>query len=132
MKKTIVLLTVILASCTSNNDKEVLNEAYEVHKEARNWQKKVISQWQILDTLKTSNISFDSTIKSNKANYELWKHDLLEVPGYPHIHLEGDEHEHHSPMQNNLPAQQILDIQIEARRAIQLIANSNDSLLKRR
>jgi hypothetical protein len=128
MKK--LLLATLLMSmmgCNSKKENAVLNEAFEVHKSMREVQKEVIQQWKSFDEFGT--VQIDSALTSNKALYSAWKHDLLEVPGYPHIHLEGDDHEHHHHEQAKLPHEQILAIQKEAKKAIELIHDRNQKLL---
>lgn len=128
MRKVILAALIIsISSCNSNKRNLLLDEAFEVHKSIREVQKKVILQWISLEEL--SKPKLDSAFISNKALYSAWKHDLLEVPGYPHIHLEGDDHEHHHHEQSKLPDDQILAIQKEALKAIELIHNKNQKLL---
>jgi hypothetical protein len=125
-----ILLAALMMSITGCNSKKknaVLNEAFEVHKSMREVQKEVLQQWKSFDEFSLSEA--DSALTSNKALYSAWKHDLLEVPGYPHIHLEGDDHEHHHHEQAKLPDEQILAIQKEAKKAIELIYDRNQKLL---
>ncbi|MDT4880786.1 hypothetical protein FQZ97_1165690 [compost metagenome] len=86
-----------------------------------------------LDSLQQSAAArpgLDSAVTAHKSAYEAWKHDLLEVPGYPHIHLEGDRHEHHHQEQVRLPDDQILEIQKASRSGIGEIFNKNRRLLE--
>lgn len=123
----VALAVIIVAGCKSDKKNAVLDEAFEVHKSIREVQKEVIVQWKSLEELKTE--MSDSLINQNKELYASWKHDLLEVPGYPHIHLEGDAHEHNHHEQTKLPDNQILEIQKEAKKMIDEIYAKNQKLL---
>lgn len=129
----ITLAGLVALSCGGKKKSPVLDEAFEVHKELREIQKEVISQWRKLDSLQHSPGAYpglDSAIVAHKSEYDAWKHDLLEVPGYPHIHLEGDEHEHHHQEQTRLPDEQILEIQKASRSDIGEILSKNRRLLE--
>lgn len=102
-----------LGSC-KNSSNSVLDEAYKIHEEFREIQKDVLMDIGRIDVLETD--ANREEIKSIKADYIDLKSDILEVPGYPHIHLEGDEHAHGpSPKLSN---EQILEIQKELRARI--------------
>ncbi|MCD8541031.1 MAG: hypothetical protein LRY55_15690 [Leadbetterella sp.] len=129
----ITLAGLVALSCSGKKKSPVLDEAFAVHKELREIQKEVITQWVRLDSLQKSPGAWpglDSVLSAHKSEYEAWKHDLLEVPGYPHIHLEGDVHEHHHQEQTQLPEEQILEIQKAARSGIEEIFSKNRQLLE--
>ncbi|WP_367915118.1 hypothetical protein [Leadbetterella sp. DM7] len=131
--KMITLAALVAFSCGGKKKSPVLDEAYEVHKEIREIQKEVIAQWTKLDSLQNSPGAYpglDSAVAANKSAYDSWKHDLLEIPGYPHIHLEGDVHEHHHQEQSGLPDEQILEIQKASRSGIEDIFSRNHRLLE--
>lgn len=131
--KMITLAGLLALSCGGKKSNPVLDEAFEVHEELREIQKDVITQWVMLDSLKNSPGNYaglDSAVSAHKSEYADWKHDLLEVPGYPHIHLEGDEHEHHHQEQTRLPDEQILEIQKASRLGIEEIFHKNRRLLE--
>jgi|GEM_PF-1072765 len=131
--KMITLAGVLALSCSGKKHSPVLDEAFEIHKELREIQKEVITQLASLDSLKNSPGAFaglDSAVRAHKSEYNAWKHDLLEVPGYPHIHLEGDEHEHHHQEQTRLPDEQILEIQKASLSGIEEIFSKNRRLLE--
>jgi len=132
--KWITLAALLALSCGGKKKTPVLDEAFEVHKELREIQKEVISQWGKLDSLQHSPGAYpglDSAVAAHKAEYDDWKHDLLEVPGYPHIHLEGDEHQHHHQEQTQLPDGQILEIQKAAKEGIGKISAANQRLFQK-
>lgn len=131
--KIITLAGLVALSCGGKKKSPVLDEAFEIHKELREVQKEVIIQWIKLDSLQNSPGAWpglDSVVSVYKSEYEAWKHDLLEVPGYPHIHLQGDEHAHHHQEQTRLPEEQILEIQKAARSGIEEIFSKNRRLLE--
>lgn len=122
----LIIFTILLA-CNSKKKNPVLDEAYEIHKSVIEVQKEVILQWKTLKELGKPDL--EATIIQNKANYESWKHDLLEVPGYPHIHIEGDDHDHHHHDQVNLPDEKILEVQSELKKRIEEIYSINKQLI---
>lgn len=131
--KMITLAALVALSCGGKKKSPVLDEAFEIHKELREIQKEVITQWVKLDSLQKSPGAWpglDSAVSAHQSEYEAWKHDLLEVPGYPHIHLEGDKHEHYHHEQSQLPDEQILEIQKAARLGIEEIFSKNRRLLE--
>lgn len=133
MKLKIIIAGLVALSCSGEKKSPVLDEAFEIHKELRGIQKRVIGQWVQLDSLQqsaTARPGLDSAVTAHKSAYEAWKHDLLEVPGYPHIHLEGDRHEHYHQEQVRLPDDQILEIQKASRSGIGEIFNKNRRLLE--
>lgn len=134
MKLKMITLAALLAlSCGGKKKSPVLDEAFEIHKELREIQKAVIGQWVKLDSLQNSSeapFGLDSAVSVHRSEYEAWKHDLLEVPGYPHIHLEGEEHSHDHPGQARLPDDQILEIQKASRSGIEEIFSQNRRLLE--
>lgn len=130
--KIITLAGLVALSCGGNKKSPVLDEAFEIHKELREIQKEVIAQWGKLDSLQHSpgaQPGLDSAVTAHKSEYDAWKHDLLEVPGYPHIHLEGDEHGHDHHEQTRLPDEQILEIQKASKAGIEEIFSKNRRLL---
>lgn len=134
MKKLLFLFltaTLWLGCSTKNSGNKILDEAFQVHKDLRAVQKEVIDQWKVMDTLSIGSPQLTEAIKSNRIKYDGWKYDLLEVPGYPHIHLEGDKHEHHHQEQINLPDEQILNVQREAKKVIEEIYTTNKALLEK-
>ena len=131
--KMIALAGALALSCGGKKHSPVMDEAFEIHKELREIQKEVIAQWVRLDSLQNGPGAFpglDSAVKAHKSQYAEWKHDLLEVPGYPHTHLEGDDHEHHHQEQSRLPEDQILEVQKAARAGIEEIFTRNRALLE--
>lgn len=128
-----MLAGALALSCGGKKTSPVLDEAFAIHKDLREIQKEVITQWVKLDSLQSSPGAYpglDSAINAHKSAYDAWKHDLLEVPGYPHIHLEGDAHEHHHQEQTRLPEEQILEIQKASLAGIEEIFGNNKRLLE--
>lgn len=134
MKLRIITLAGLIAlSCGGKKKNPVLDEAFEIHKDLREKQKEVIVQWIRLDSLRSvpgARSGLDSAVSAHRSEYEAWKHDLLEVPGYPHIHLEGEEHDHDHHGQTRLPDDQILEIQKASRSGIEEIFSKNRRLLE--
>lgn len=129
----ITLAGLLALSCGEKKKSPVLDEAFEIHKDLREIQKEVIGQWITLDSLRSSAgapAGLDSAVSAHRSEYEAWKHDLLEVPGYPHIHLEGEEHDHDHHGQTRLPDDQILEIQKASRSGIEEIFSKNRRLLE--
>lgn len=121
----LLLATITFISCSKDKDKEILSEAYEIHKELRDIQKDIISKIPSLDSLAKHNT--DAAII--KKEYLDWKKDILEVPGFPHIHLPGDDHSHEHHAQKQLPAREILEIQKGSKEKAKQIQAQIDSLL---
>ncbi len=112
MKKILIGLVLLVSSCKSNN--ATLDEAYEIHKEIRELQREVMLDVGRLDTYINDENKED--VMKIKADYIEWKNDILEVPGYPHIHLDGDDHSH-SP-QPKLGDNEVLEIQKESKKKL--------------
>ncbi len=120
-----LLAAITFISCSKDKDKEILSEAYEIHKELRDIQKDIISKIPTLDSLAIHKA--DAALI--KKEYLDWKKDILEVPGFPHIHLQGDDHSHEHHSQKQLPATEILEIQKDSKEKAKRIQAQIDSLL---
>lgn len=118
-----LLIGLIIWSCSpQNTSNATLDEAYEIHKAIRESQKQVVMDLATLETITDK----EDEIKRLKENYIEWKNDILEVPGYPHIHIEGDDHSHHQ--QPSFPDEQILSIQKESKKRIDEIQQAIKTL----
>ena len=120
MSKYFLFFIICCISCSNEN--KTLDEAYEIHKSIRASQKEVVMQLGTLDVFSGK----ETEVKQIKSDYIEWKNGILEVPGYPHIHLEGDDHSHNP--QPNFPDEQILEIQKESRKRIEEIVARIKSL----
>lgn len=118
----LVFSALLLGCSTKESTNKTLDEAYEIHKSIRASQKEVMMQLGTLDVFSGK----ETEVKKIKSDYIEWKNGILEVPGYPHIHLEGDEHSHNP--QPNFSDEQILEIQKESRKKIEEIVARIKSL----
>jgi hypothetical protein len=116
------LFFLIIACFSCSNENKTLDEAYEIHKSIRQSQREVMMQLATLEAFSEK----ENEVRQLKSDYIEWKNDILEVPGYPHIHLEGDDHSHNP--QPDFPDEQILEIQKESRKKIDEIAARIKSL----
>ncbi|MFD1140110.1 hypothetical protein ACFQ4C_03285 [Larkinella insperata] len=133
----------VLTACSSNDKKDpLLEEAAQYHNEATQIQKMVEPQIEQIDSLKTRlanqpQPAAKATIvrlDSLKKAFEDWEANRVEVPGMPHEHHhEHGKHEHHHHTDatlKDLPADQMRDLQREARDQIRQIQQRTEASLK--
>lgn len=133
LTRPIFLIAVILtaASCAREEKSPQLIEANRLHLEAIEISKELEPKLESLSSYAKGGAE-KSQIDSLKALIEMWEENMIEVPGFAHVHAHGTHtHEHKSapPMTD----ESMLDYQRQSREAIVelkgAIANL-DSLLK--
>ena len=128
---TSLLLCLSLTACSSSDKKDpMLEEAARYHQKATEIQAVVESQIEQIDSLKAVYSARKTllgqatvvTLDSLKTAFETWEENLVEVPGMPHNHShrtggpEHGDHAHHKHADatlNDLPADQMRDLQRE-------------------
>lgn len=134
-----LLLTICLSACSSSEKKDpLLEEAAHFHQQATDVQQQVEPKIEQIDSLRTvilaeklPNASTKVAIlDSLKTAFEQWEENLVEVPGMPHHHSHdhGDHrngrpahHHHQDATLNDLPAEQMRDLQRETLNTIRQI-----------
>ncbi|MBN8653215.1 MAG: hypothetical protein J0L67_17435 [Cytophagales bacterium] len=118
--KFFVLLWLTACGASSKEDK-VLQEAADVHNTA------LLMVEELETTLKQNTFPADSA-SAILAAIEVWKNDLVEVPGNEHHH-EHEGHNHsHEPV--NVTAEEMLQLQLELKQRIEKIKKRVEALSK--
>lgn len=135
-----LLLTGGVIACSSPDTKDpLLQEAARYHNEATRIQAVVEPQIEQINSLKTVLITQKSlsaaarltTLDSLKTAFETWEENLVEVPGMPHDHSHGGhKHRHNDATLNDLPADQMRDLQRETLNNIRQIQARLNAVLK--
>jgi hypothetical protein len=127
----VLSIAVVACSPGSSNEKRVLQEAYQIHNEAV--EKATILEEKIRAHSLQSDHARD-TLDALAAALEIWKSDLVEVPGFDdhdhhHDHAthdhNHDHHAHHAAAKDLTPTQ-ILAIQRESKVQIDSLTNAFD------
>lgn len=88
MKAIIILSAVICFACSERNTD--LEAAHKAHLEAMAIGKEVKKEIELLKADSTSLAQTDSLA----ALLQAWEAAVVEVPGFPHVHEEGHQHNH--------------------------------------
>lgn len=150
-----MLSILVLIACQSEPKQDpVLLEAAKVHEQAFVAHAEVEAKLLIMDQLvkqlegmladETADISDEkvASIKEELGNMDslrneitVWESSMVEVPGMPHNHKEGDDHHHHHNATDeklkDLPSDQILEIQQELKAKIEAIKPEVDKQILR-
>jgi len=124
----------LFSACGDKKDPK-MEEAGKVHLEAMEIEESIHQQIEGIDSLKivlsekkktltdaAAIASLDSTVAALDAvagSFAAWEESVVEVPGLPHEHHDGEEHEHKPAP--DLTADQMLEVQKESKTNIEKI-----------
>ncbi|RFS14244.1 hypothetical protein [Emticicia sp. C21] len=123
MKKTGILLlwlTSVACSSKSVKDNPILVEANQIHLEAEAIQEQIEPAIERIDSLKSLLLakktpradSLGNHFTKLKADFEDWKKNFFDVPGFEHTH-DNTHHHHDHAVAPELPADKMLEVQKE-------------------
>lgn len=115
MKAIVILFAVVCFACSEGNAD--LESAHELHVEAMAIGKEVKREIELLKADSTSLAQADSL----SALLQAWEAAVVEVPGFDHVHEEG-QHHHHNGV--NIRESEQLDYQQQSLEAIIELKNS--------
>lgn len=136
-----LILLWLAVACGPSSDKKdpLLLEAADYHNQAIGIMEVVEPQLDRIDSLKTVILASNTpaakasvaTLDSLKAAFSEWENNLVEVPGMPHDHShEHGPHKHADATLNDLPANQMRDLQREMLSNIRRIQTRLDQVTK--
>lgn len=111
----------LMLSCSISKEDRLLLNAARTHNEALEVAVKIEKRLEEMAADTTRSID---SVKAWRAAIEMWESELIEVPGNETHH----HHSHHG-QQSDLTSEQMLGIQMESKRQIELLAiriNSQD------
>jgi hypothetical protein len=117
----VFFLLMVLISCSSRKDSDALlfEESVKIHEEAL----------AIADTvengIKQQVYAYPDSAAMLLHELDLWRSDLVEIPGYEHDHSHSHQHDH-APL--NITAQEMLTIQKELRQRILQIRQRSERI----
>lgn len=124
------LIMLISYGCnpSSQQEKELLHEAAEIHNEmVREMQDLKQSVYQLQRTSK--NATMQDSILVILSVIDEWEQELVEVPGNEHTHENGEHHHHQATVE--VTSQELLNIQRELDRRRKLIHKRFNELVIR-
>jgi len=133
MKSLAPVFLFVITSCGSASEDKVLIEAAKVHDEAMTVSVEVSSALESIEnhTDALSDLQKEELDKL-KQDFEEWSELVVEVPGYEHKeqHHHGHDHRHGPNELEGLTPQQILDVQKELKRQIEVLNDRQQELSK--
>lgn len=118
----ITVLSLVLISCNSNNDKQQLAEAATVHNKALALATTLAEKIATLQYDSMQYVSPDSLLQW-RSELDAWHESVVEVPGFEHEHHHdhNDNHDHHKHTTVQVTASEMMRIQQELLKRIEVL-----------